>query len=87
MIYGNPVGKNHENRIATSSIPGIVKPFIKKGTMITEVGVDSEGRLFADRDPDIDTLQTRLKSTLLEHADLHLGFYLDENGDLCQKED
>ena len=29
-------------------------------------------------------LETRLKSGDEEDADLHLGFYLDENGDLCQ---
>ena len=29
-------------------------------------------------------LTTRLKSGDEEDADLHLGFYLDENGDLCQ---
>ena len=35
----------------------------------------------------IDTLTTRLKSGKLADAELHLGFYFDENGDLCQKED
>lgn len=29
-------------------------------------------------------LKTRLKSGDEEDAELHLGFYLDENGDLCQ---
>ena len=29
-------------------------------------------------------LESRLKSGAEEDADLHLGFYLDENGDLCQ---
>lgn len=32
-------------------------------------------------------LITRLKSGKAEDAELHLGFYLDENGDLCQKEE
>lgn len=32
-------------------------------------------------------LITRLKSGKPEDAELHLGFYLDENGDLCQKEE
>ena len=32
----------------------------------------------------ISDLETRLKSGDEEDADLHLGFYLDENGDLCQ---
>lgn len=35
----------------------------------------------------ISTLLTRLKSGKVEDAELHLGFYLDSNGDLCQKED
>ena len=33
------------------------------------------------------TLITRLKSGAIEDAELHLGFYLDADGDLCQKED
>lgn len=33
-----------------------------------------------------ENLLTRLKSGKPEDAELHLGFYLDENGDLCQKE-
>lgn len=32
-------------------------------------------------------LETRLKSGDEEDAELHLGFYLDENGDLCQVEE
>ena len=32
----------------------------------------------------INLLDTRLKSGLEADAELHLGFYLDENGDLCQ---
>lgn len=28
-----------------------------------------------------------LKAGTIETADYHLGFYLDENGDLCQKEE
>lgn len=35
----------------------------------------------------VDDLVTRLKSGKAEDAELHLGFYLDENGDLCQKEE
>ena len=35
----------------------------------------------------INALITRLKSGAIADAELHLGFYLDENGDLCQKED
>lgn len=36
---------------------------------------------------ELNDLATRLKSGKIEDADLHLGFYLDSNGDLCQKED
>ena len=32
-------------------------------------------------------LTARLKSGAIADAELHLGFYLDSNGDLCQKED
>ena len=31
-----------------------------------------------------DELEARLKSGSIEDADLHLGFYLDADGDLCQ---
>ena len=33
------------------------------------------------------TLIARLKSGAIEDAEFHLGFYLDADGDLCQKED
>lgn len=36
---------------------------------------------------ELSDLETRLKSGAEEDADLHLGFYLDENGDLCQVEE
>lgn len=35
----------------------------------------------------LSSLETRLKSGAEEDAELHLGFYLDENGDLCQVEE
>jgi len=38
----------------------------------------------ADLTRQISDLETGLKSGDEEDADLHLGFYLDENGDLCQ---
>lgn len=38
----------------------------------------------ADLSRHLSDLETRLKSGDEEDADLHLGFYLDENGDLCQ---
>ena len=37
-----------------------------------------------DLNRQLSDLETRLKSGDEEDADLHLGFYLDENGDLCQ---
>lgn len=36
---------------------------------------------------ELDDLKTRLMSGDIEDAELHLGFYLDENGDLCQVDD
>lgn len=38
------------------------------------------------KDPVTD-LESRLKSGSIGDAELHLGFYLDSDGDLCQKED
>lgn len=38
----------------------------------------------ADLTRQLSDLETRLKSGDEEDAELHLGFYLDENGDLCQ---
>lgn len=35
----------------------------------------------------ISALETKLTSGTIDNAMLHLGFYLDEDGDLCQKED
>ncbi len=37
--------------------------------------------------PNIGNLLARLKSGKIEDAELHLGFYLDADGDLCQKEE
>ena len=42
------------------------------------------GKAVSDLSRQISDLETRLKSGDEEDADLHLGFYLDENGDLCQ---
>lgn len=44
----------------------------------------SVGAKVADLTRQLSDLETRLKSGDEEDADLHLGFYLDENGDLCQ---
>ena len=38
----------------------------------------------SDLNRQLSDLETQLKSGDEEDADLHLGFYLDENGDLCQ---
>ena len=42
------------------------------------------GAALNDLNRQISDLETRLKSGDEEDAELHLGFYLDENGDLCQ---
>lgn len=47
---------------------------------------DSAAQIQANKE-NHENLLTRLKSGKPEDAELHLGFYLDENGDLCQKED
>lgn len=46
---------------------------------------DSAAQIQANKE-NHENLLTRLKSGKPEDAELHLGFYLDENGDLCQKE-
>ena len=45
------------------------------------------GKELSDQKNAIGQLVTRLKSGAEEDAELHLGFYLDENGDLCQAEE
>ena len=60
-----------------------------------DVGYDSEetyqsgtvGKTLNDLSRQLSDLETRLKSGDEEDAELHLGFYLDENGDLCQVEE
>ena len=42
------------------------------------------GKAVSDLTRQLSDLETRLKSGDEEDADLHLGFYLDENSDLCQ---
>lgn len=48
---------------------------------VIEVNVGSE---FTALKTELDTLKTRLMSGVIADAELHLGFYLDEDGDLCQ---
>ena len=45
------------------------------------------GKELSNQKNAISQLVTRLKSGAEEDAELHLGFYLDENGDLCQVEE
>ena len=45
------------------------------------------GAELQEQNRQLSDLETRLKSGDEEDADLHLGFYLDENGDLCQVEE
>ena len=47
-------------------------------------GSGTVGAELSDLSRQLSDLETRLKSGDEEDADLHLGFYLDENGDLCQ---
>lgn len=45
---------------------------------------EATGEAVANLSRQLSDLETRLKSGDEEDAELHLGFYLDENGDLCQ---
>lgn len=42
---------------------------------------------YTDTVYDDTALKNALKAGTIETAEYHLGFYLDENGDLCQKEE
>ncbi len=42
---------------------------------------------YTDTVYDDSPLTTAIKAGTIDTAQWHLGFYLDENGDLCQKED
>ena len=53
------------------------------GTRYTNIGTAIRAQITALKSK-ADTLETQLKSGALEDAELHLGFYLDEDGDLCQ---
>lgn len=52
-----------------------------------EVSQDDLAEALRPLNQAINLLDTRLKSGLEADAELHLGFYLDENGDLCQVEE
>ena len=51
---------------------------------VTEVKVGSE---ITALKAELEALKTRLMSGNVADAELHLGFYLDEDGDLCQVDD
>lgn len=42
---------------------------------------------YTDTVYDDTALRDTIKAGTIETAEYHMGFYLDENGDLCQKED
>ena len=73
-------------------IPGDVlqaKPLNEMDNQIYENSekISQVGNTITELKKDLSSLITRLQSGSIENAELHLGFYLDENGDLCQKEE
>lgn len=46
-----------------------------------------ENPKYTDTVYDDTALRNTIKAGTIETAEYHMGFYLDENGDLCQKED
>lgn len=90
--------QNLANTFTNTTVPNAVSQVNTAGT--TQVAaVEAKGQEVLDSIPtdyttlsnDVDDLkssltdlETRLKSGAEEDAELHLGFYLDENGDLCQ---
>lgn len=73
---GNPVVSYSVSRMGMDGLGSV--------SSVNGISPDSDGNVAI---PDAGDLETRLKSSLIDDAELHLGFYLDENGDLCQKED
>jgi hypothetical protein len=57
----------------------------------TDIGqlltADEAQEIIADLSDEVDNLKNALTSGAQADAIYHLGFYLDNNGDLCQKED
>ncbi len=71
------------------NLPNIVGDGVLETLQATDL-TDAINQLSSDLDDAknaISQLVTRLKSGAEEDAELHLGFYLDENGDLCQVEE
>ena len=58
-----------------------------EGWTLSHWKVSNLGDNVSNLNRQLSDLETRLKSGDEEDADLHLGFYLDENGDLCQVEE
>ena len=55
-----------------------------EGWTLAHWKVSNIGDVASNLNRQLSDLETRLKSGDEEDAELHLGFYLDENGDLCQ---
>ena len=79
-------GTMQTGRVTTEGNPQVNRVQTKGDEVIGSIPQD-----YTDLVDDVDDLtrqlsdlETRLKSGDEEDADLHLGFYLDENGDLCQ---
>lgn len=72
---------NNSGALTATAVGGVPTQAITLNVLCTEsdfaADIDELTRQLSD-------LETRLKSGDEEDADLHLGFYLDENGDLCQ---
>lgn len=70
--------------------PDSVKPYIQRAEVAAEKSEAAAARAEEVKNSlhdDYLTLIARLKSGAIEDAELHLGFYIDADGDLCQKED
>ena len=70
--------------------PDSVKPYIQRAEVAAEKSEAAATRAEEVKNSlpdDYLTLIARLKSGAIEDAELHLGFYIDADGDLCQKED
>ena len=68
-------------------VPTDVSAFENDAGYLTEQDIEDNLLYITELKKDLSSLITRLQSGSIENAGLHLGFYLDENGDLCQKEE
>ena len=55
--YSGNGSTRYDLPIATETVLGGVKPVVATEAMTQPVGVDSEGRLFADKDPDVNQIK------------------------------